>query len=62
MARRVGRTAERRLELPAPAARDGGIRGPLAFCNEAVGLTVDGERQERPVTHFTTDLTEQQRA
>ncbi|GGU97795.1 hypothetical protein GCM10010260_37230 [Streptomyces filipinensis] len=35
--------------LPAVAA----IRGLLAFYNEAVDITVDGERLERPVTHFT---------
>ncbi|AOR30083.1 hypothetical protein BFF78_02460 [Streptomyces fodineus] len=35
--------------LPAVAA----IKGLLAFYNEAVDITVDGERLERPVTHFT---------
>ncbi|MER5547813.1 DUF427 domain-containing protein [Streptomyces sp. NPDC002589] len=38
--------------LPAVAA----IRGLLAFYNEAVDITVDGERLERPVTHFTASL------
>jgi hypothetical protein len=30
--------------------------GLLAFYNEAVDITVDGERLERPVTPFTTAL------
>ncbi|MFJ5533765.1 DUF427 domain-containing protein [Streptomyces sp. NPDC093261] len=38
--------------LPAAAA----IKGLLAFYNEAVDLTVDGERLERPVTHFIKPL------
>ncbi|MCH0541714.1 DUF427 domain-containing protein [Streptomyces sp. MUM 203J] len=29
------------------------ITGMVAFCNEFVDLTVDGERLERPVTHFS---------
>jgi uncharacterized protein (DUF427 family) len=36
---------------PLPAV--GGIRGLVAFYNEAVDLIVDGERLERPVTHFS---------
>lgn len=39
--------------LPAVAA----IRGRLAFFNEAVDLTVDGERLRRPVTPFSAGLT-----
>ncbi|GAA2637929.1 hypothetical protein GCM10010399_84010 [Dactylosporangium fulvum] len=35
--------------LPAVAA----IRDRIAFYNEAVDITVDGERLERPVTHFS---------
>ena len=35
--------------LPAVAA----VKGLLAFYNEAVDITLDGERLERPVTHFT---------
>ncbi|MFE9438728.1 DUF427 domain-containing protein [Streptomyces sp. NPDC006602] len=38
--------------LPAVAA----VKGLLAFYNEAVDITVDGERQQRPVTPFTTML------
>ncbi|MFF9219538.1 DUF427 domain-containing protein [Streptomyces viridosporus] len=38
--------------LPAVAA----IRGRLAFFNEAVDLTVDGERLSRPVTSFSASL------
>ncbi|MEU0007218.1 DUF427 domain-containing protein [Streptomyces sp. NPDC006314] len=38
--------------LPAVAA----VKGLLAFFNEAVDITVDGERLERPVTHFTQAL------
>jgi uncharacterized protein (DUF427 family) len=38
--------------LPAVAA----VRGLLAFYNEAVDITVDGERLERPVTPFTASL------
>ncbi|MDN0200112.1 DUF427 domain-containing protein [Streptomyces sp. S.PNR 29] len=38
--------------LPAVAA----VRGLLAFFNEAVDITVDGERRERPVTPFTATL------
>lgn len=36
---------------PIPAVQT--IRGHIAFYNEAVDITVDGERQERPVTVFT---------
>ncbi|MFF5979772.1 DUF427 domain-containing protein [Streptomyces olindensis] len=39
--------------LPAVAA----VEGLFAFYNEAVDLTVDGERLERPVTPFTASLT-----
>ena len=39
---------------PLPAA--GAVVGLLAFYNEAVDITVDGERLERPVTPFTTTL------
>ncbi|MFH8798296.1 DUF427 domain-containing protein [Streptomyces sp. NPDC017936] len=39
--------------LPAVAA----VRGLVAFYNEAVDITVDGERLERPVTWFTGTLT-----
>ncbi|MGX1472611.1 UNVERIFIED_CONTAM: uncharacterized protein (DUF427 family) [Streptomyces canus] len=35
--------------LPAVAA----VKGLLAFFNEAVDITLDGERLERPVTPFT---------
>jgi uncharacterized protein (DUF427 family) len=38
--------------LPAVAA----IRDRLAFYNEAVDITVDGERLERPATHFSQML------
>lgn len=38
--------------LPAVAA----VRDLLAFYNEAVDITVDGERLERPVTPFTSTL------
>ncbi|MFI6011144.1 DUF427 domain-containing protein [Streptomyces sp. NPDC051243] len=38
--------------LPAVAA----VKGLLAFYNEAVDLTVDGERLKRPVTAFTASL------
>ncbi|MHA6765583.1 DUF427 domain-containing protein [Streptacidiphilus sp. PAMC 29251] len=40
---------------PIPAAQT--VRGHIAFYNEAVDITVDGERQERPVTGFTKNLT-----
>ncbi|WP_426513924.1 DUF427 domain-containing protein [Dactylosporangium sp. McL0621] len=39
---------------PLPAV--GPVQGHLAFYNEAVDLTVDGERLERPVTHFSRSL------
>ncbi|ROP55424.1 DUF427 domain-containing protein [Streptomyces sp. PanSC9] len=39
---------------PLPAA--GAVRGLLAFYNEAVDITVDGERLDRPVTPFTAAL------
>jgi uncharacterized protein (DUF427 family) len=38
--------------LPPAAA----VKGLLAFYNEAVDITVDGERLERPVTPFTAGL------
>jgi uncharacterized protein (DUF427 family) len=38
--------------LPAVAA----VKGLLAFYNEAVDITVDGERLDRPVTPFTRSL------
>ncbi|MEW2497269.1 DUF427 domain-containing protein [Streptomyces nodosus] len=38
--------------LPAVAA----VKGLVAFYNEAVGITVDGERVERPVTPFSGQL------
>ncbi|MEU6370985.1 DUF427 domain-containing protein [Streptomyces sp. NPDC046931] len=37
---------------PEPLPAVGGIKGLLAFYNEEVDITVDGERLERPVTHF----------
>ncbi|MEU4931511.1 DUF427 domain-containing protein [Streptomyces yokosukanensis] len=37
---------------PEPLPAVGAIKGLLAFYNEAVDITVDGERLERPVTHF----------
>ncbi|MGW3204068.1 DUF427 domain-containing protein [Streptomyces sp. NPDC001135] len=39
---------------PDPLPAVGPIRGLLAFSNEAVDITVDGERMERPVTHEVT--------
>ncbi|UGY94268.1 DUF427 domain-containing protein [Streptomyces gobiensis] len=36
---------------PLPAVQE--IRGMVAFYNEAVDIIVDGERLERPVTHFS---------
>ncbi|MFF7969847.1 DUF427 domain-containing protein [Streptomyces sp. NPDC007905] len=39
---------------PLPAV--GAVKGLLAFYNEAVDITVDGERLERPVTHFNKTL------
>ncbi|MBK3643458.1 MULTISPECIES: DUF427 domain-containing protein [Streptomyces] len=43
--------------LPAVAA----IQGLLAFYNEVVDITVDGERRERPVTPFSAMLTQSSR-
>ncbi|WP_406177023.1 DUF427 domain-containing protein [Streptomyces sp. NBC_00996] len=40
------------VPLPAVAA----VKGLLAFYNEAVDIIVDGERLERPVTHFNKTL------
>ncbi|MGC2999851.1 DUF427 domain-containing protein [Streptomyces sp. G35A] len=40
---------------PLPAVRV--IRNRIAFFDEVVDITVDGERQERPVTHFSAGLT-----
>ncbi|MFF0127697.1 DUF427 domain-containing protein [Streptomyces mirabilis] len=39
---------------PEPLPAVGAVKGLLAFYNEAVDITVDGERLERPVTPFTT--------
>ncbi|MGI5452605.1 DUF427 domain-containing protein [Streptomyces sp. CA-249302] len=41
---------------PDPLPAVGPIKGLLAFYNEAVDITVDGERMERPVTPFTEAL------
>ncbi|MFF7595027.1 DUF427 domain-containing protein [Streptomyces mirabilis] len=41
---------------PEPLPAVGAVKGLLAFYNEAVDITVDGERLERPVTPFTTAL------
>ncbi|WP_329343085.1 DUF427 domain-containing protein [Streptomyces sp. NBC_01352] len=41
---------------PDPLPAVGAVRGLLAFFNEAVGIIVDGEHQERPVTPFTPML------
>jgi uncharacterized protein (DUF427 family) len=41
---------------PDPLPAVGVIKGLLAFYNEAVDITVDGERLERPVTPFTKAL------
>ncbi|MFF7448809.1 MULTISPECIES: DUF427 domain-containing protein [unclassified Streptomyces] len=41
---------------PEPLPAVAPIRGLLAFYNEAVDLTVDGERRPRPVTPFTAGL------
>ncbi|GLP64423.1 MULTISPECIES: DUF427 domain-containing protein [unclassified Streptomyces] len=38
---------------PDPLPAVGAVKGLLAFYNEAVDITVDGERLERPVTPFT---------
>ena len=46
---------------PNPLPAVGAIQGLLAFYNEAVDITLDGERVERPVTHFTEALAEQAR-
>ncbi|MBA2813083.1 DUF427 domain-containing protein [Streptomyces sp. KM273126] len=40
----------------APLPAVGAVKGLLAFYNEAVDITVDGERLERPVTPFTKTL------
>lgn len=42
---------------PEPLAAVSPVRGLLAFFNEAVDITVDGERLERPVTPFSAMLT-----
>lgn len=42
---------------PLPAVE--AVRGLVAFYNEAVDITVDGEPQERPVTGFTESLKSQ---
>ncbi|WP_097256338.1 DUF427 domain-containing protein [Streptomyces sp. Ag109_G2-15] len=41
---------------PDPLPAVGPIKGLLAFSHEEVGITVDGERLERPVTHFSRTL------
>lgn len=41
---------------PDPLPAVGAVKDLLAFYNEAVDITVDGERQERPVTPFTKTL------
>ncbi|WP_217241919.1 DUF427 domain-containing protein [Streptomyces sp. AC555_RSS877] len=41
---------------PDPLPAVGAVRDLLAFFNEAVDITVDGERQERPLTPFTRML------
>lgn len=41
----------------APLPAVGAVQGLLAFYNEAVDITVDGEPLERPVTPFTGTLT-----
>lgn len=38
---------------PDPLPAVGVVKGLLAFFNEVVDITVDGERLERPVTPFT---------
>ncbi|MEV7069503.1 DUF427 domain-containing protein [Streptomyces sp. NPDC093990] len=38
---------------PDPLPAVGAVKGLLAFYNEAVDITVDGERLDRPVTPFT---------
>lgn len=39
---------------PEPLPAVGAVKDLLAFYNEAVDITVDGERLERPVTPFTS--------
>jgi uncharacterized protein (DUF427 family) len=39
---------------PAPIAAVAPVKDLLAFYNEAVDITVDGEAQERPVTLFSS--------
>lgn len=41
---------------PDPLPPAAAVRGLLAFYNEAVDITVDGERLPRPVTSFTSGL------
>ncbi|ANS63463.1 hypothetical protein SLINC_1239 [Streptomyces lincolnensis] len=41
---------------PAPLPQVAAVQGLLAFYNEAVDITVDGERLPRPVTPFTESL------
>lgn len=38
---------------PSPLPADGKVVGMIAFYNELVDITVDGERQERPVSVFS---------
>ncbi len=47
---------------PEPLPAVGAVKGLLAFYNETVDLTVDGERLERPVTPFTKMLSAQRPA
>jgi hypothetical protein len=39
-------------ELQAPTRALGPIAGLIAFYNEKVDIVLDGERLERPITHF----------
>lgn len=47
---------------PDPLSAVAAVKGLLAFYNEAVDITVDGERVERPVTPFTKSLRERGRS
>ncbi|MGW2519672.1 DUF427 domain-containing protein [Streptomyces sp. NPDC001617] len=46
---------------PEPLPAVGAVKGLLAFYNEAVDITVDGEPQERPVTPFSLMLKQSSR-
>lgn len=59
MAGRRRRPGEHRLDLPDPLPAVGAVKDLLAFYNEVVDITVDGEGLERPVTPFTRALAEQ---